>query len=219
MKIPTEILDMVAFLAVRDEDGLFSQIGTCFFMHIEQDDRTFSHLITCRHVIDEPYSNGTQIYIRMNKTDGTGVHYEDIPLDWNWIFHSDEVDGLVDLAVLQLQSKSTTVETYITSLPINHVFGEMSLEYDTGRPLSVGDEIIFIGLFPWYVGHDRNRPITRFGKIALRTDDKLPGVEDRLGLSDYYYVECQAYPGMSGSPVFVHKEIVGKEKSGEKGDK
>ena len=70
-----------------------------------------------------------------------------------------------------------------------------------------GDEIFFVGLFTPHIGQQKNYPITRFGRIALLTDEKIAW-KDLSGerLMDLYLAECQSYGGNSGSPVFFYLE-------------
>jgi len=69
-----------------------------------------------------------------------------------------------------------------------------------------GDDVFFIGLFPYY-GNQRNYPITRFGRVALITDEKIPWKdkkEEVPKMLDLYLVESQSFGGNSGSPVFFY---------------
>lgn len=42
--------------------------------------------------------------------------------------------------------------------------------------------------------------MVRFGRVALMTQEKI---STDLGYSELHVVECQTFPGNSGSPVFL----------------
>jgi len=112
-------------------------------------------------------------------------------------------DDLVDLAILPIEPLDMAKASMFASISAHFAFGEEGVRQEYNRPVIPSDEVVFIGLFQNYVGHTRNYPIYRFGRISLVSSEPLPGVEPWLGLHAYYLVECQAYPGMSGSPVFM----------------
>jgi hypothetical protein len=69
--------------------------------------------------------------------------------------------------------------------------------------IQVGDETFFTGWFMKYYGITRNYPITRFGRLALLSDEKIPW-NDKHGnrMLSLYLIETHASKGESGSPVF-----------------
>jgi hypothetical protein len=139
--------------------------------------------------------------------------FEHIPLYNKWVFYEDSGSDLVDLAILPVEPVSgISQDTVMGSLSSLLIYGREGMRQLFDRDLKVGDDIMFFGLFDQYTGHRKNYPIVRFGKVSLITDEGLPGVEPWLGVSDYFLVECQAYPGMSGSPVFAMKEHQGIER-------
>jgi len=67
----------------------------------------------------------------------------------------------------------------------------------------VGETVMYLGMMAEYFGHQRNRPIARFGRVALNTDEKI---STNLDAAHYYVAELQTYPGHSGGPVWVVRE-------------
>jgi hypothetical protein len=208
MIIPPELKNLPLFLEVKDGD-FYKQIGTAFILFELVGDQHFNYLITCRHVVQEYIDSGQEIFMRVNYLESRGV--EHISLNGNWIFHPQEGDDLVDLAIMDIHAHDPPQKIVYGALPVRTTLGEIMVREELNQALIEGKEVIFIGLFENYPGHDRNYPLTRFGRIALLTNELLPGVKPWLGLSNYYLVECQAYPGMSGSPVFVPFEYEGEE--------
>jgi hypothetical protein len=71
-----------------------------------------------------------------------------------------------------------------------------------GWPIYPGDEVVFFGRFVNHEGHQRNKPVVRFGNIAMMPDADAPvrvGDLDQLA----FLVECRSLGGFSGSPAFV----------------
>lgn len=206
MNIRKDMDHLVAFLTVREGD-FYEPIGTVFFLHHAEGSHVFSYICTCRHVVRQPLREGQQLYIRVNLKDETGVQH--IPLHNGWIYYEDCLEGdekpddLVDLAVLPIEPVDMEKASVFASIPAHFAFGEDGVRREYNRPVIPSDEVVFLGLFQNYVGHTRNYPIYRFGRISLVSSEPLPGVEPWLGMHGYYLVECQAYPGMSGSPVFM----------------
>jgi len=66
--------------------------------------------------------------------------------------------------------------------------------------VSEGEEVFFAGLLTQHFGAQRNYPVVRYGRIALIPEEKINTGE---GPTDCYLVECQSFPGNSGSPVFL----------------
>jgi hypothetical protein len=71
-----------------------------------------------------------------------------------------------------------------------------------------GSDVFFSGMFTRHLGDKRNTPITRFGKVALMSNEKIDWV---FGKTDLYLMEANSFPGNSGSPVFFQ---VGAERNG-----
>lgn len=73
--------------------------------------------------------------------------------------------------------------------------------------ISEGSDVFFSGLFAQFIGQNRNYPITRFGRVAMMPDEKIPwqDAEGRpLEMVDLYLLETQSFGGNSGSPVFFY---------------
>jgi len=210
MDIPSTLLENVTFLETKNE-GFFEPIGTAFLVGHEHEGVAFGYLVTCFHVIRDALKTGIQIFARVNLAEEPGITR--IPLDANWVFHPENTEtDLVDVAVLPLELFEPEKPIDVKLMPSNLMYGNTGLVQLFGRELQVGDDILSMGLFQQFAGNFRNQPITRFGRISLLPVETMAGPEIWLGVSQYFLVECQAYPGMSGSPVFIMKEYKGKEK-------
>ncbi len=201
MKIPSYHKHIVGFLYIKDGNK-FKTIGTAFFLIQVEADIGFYYLITCKHVVKPWLEKGRTIFARFNRSDKYDVDY--IQLENDWVYHKDKT---VDLAVLSYKPpKAGTYHTFWGALDAKEVLLTDGLLDSLGRPLSEGVDIVFIGLFGQYTGYQRNFPCFRNGKIALITEEKVKGA---YGDSDYIFVECQMYPGFSGSPMFVGANLPG----------
>ncbi|MDX6770832.1 MAG: hypothetical protein SF051_14960 [Elusimicrobiota bacterium] len=134
--------------------------------------------------------------IRLNTNDGSS---QVVPLpivtsgaNKTVFFHKDES---VDIAVIPVHLDH--VKFQHKYIPV-----EWLLPTDRESKLKEGMEVFFQGLFTPYLGYRRNSPITRFGRIALLTDEKIQFTQNappqRLHL-----LEMASFGGNSGSPVFL----------------
>ncbi len=207
MNVPPILKESVGFLQFLDQkEGEYKPLGTAFFCHIVQGGCVFPYLITCRHVVQDVLDAGLPIYIRLNLTSEPNVEY--IELSGDWVFHEDSA---VDLAVLEWTPPKAKPPTTFAALPIPHIFITKQIAEELGRDghaIGEGDDVLFIGLFPQYQGYLRNFPIVRFGKIPLVTNEKIWGPRE---VAPYFFVECHAYRGNSGSPMYVRLPYKGND--------
>lgn len=203
MDIPLEFLDTTVFLE-KKSGGDWIKLGSAFVIGEDKGDKVFTYLVTCWHVIQEALEANIQLFVSANLKDERGV--EHIPIKNKWVFHKDNnKEHKVDLAVLPLESVPGVKPTEVAAMDSDLIYGQEGMRQLFKRNLQVGDDILFIGLFEQLDFHYRVHPLVRFGRVSLIPEEEITGVETWLGTSDYFLVECQAYPGMSGSPVIVMK--------------
>jgi hypothetical protein len=191
MRVPEIFKNIVAFLCVEDNNR-YAPIGTGFRIYLSEGDSVFSYVVTCRHVVQRSLDVREPIYVRLDRSDKSGVDYR--PLADGWEFHADPT---VDLAVLPHEPKGEPFE--FAALEVDGILSDDVLQEDP-EAISVGDEAFFVGLFEPYYGYEKNVPIFRFGRLAMVTDEPIgtSGV-----YSERYLLEAQVYPWNSGSPVFM----------------
>ena len=197
MRFPDILKEIVIFLYVYDEErAKYAPIGTAFFVGLVSEDLFFPYLVTCRHVVEQHLNDGKIIHGRFNLAgDAGGVDYEAFPSEW--VFH---VDKTVDVAVLSWPQTNAKLPYRWAALPFDKAIFKSRDAQPEGRGIKEGDDVFFIGLFAQYTGNERNFPIVRFGKIALVTNEPI---QTELGSSVNLILETQAYPGNSGSPLFI----------------
>jgi hypothetical protein len=201
MRISEEILKCVAFIGIKESSG-FSARATGFFVQVPletQEDMYVTHFVTARHNVEEiekEITNGGEVYIRLNGTDGS---VKDIKVEKNarWLFHP--TDSNVDVAVIP----------FPTNLPFDWKVIPLTMflpdEHLKSGKIGIGDEVFITGLFTRHFGRQKNLPIIRVGNIAMISDEKVHlswhgGVE-----IDAYLIEARSIGGISGSPVFFVK--------------
>jgi hypothetical protein len=178
-------------------------IGSGFSLVIVQKESTFWYLVTCKHIVKPLLDTGENIYARFNRSDEMAVAAK--PLQGNWHFHPD---ACVDLAVLQCPPGGGALE--VIAMDADSLLTP-NRSLVTGYTLKEGDGVFFSGLFEFYTGDRRNIPILRFGRVAMLTNENLPG---KFGLARYHLLEIQAFPFNSGSPVFtMHPTVRGVDHS------
>jgi len=144
------------------------------------------YVVTNRHVVEDAKSR----VIRVNTTAHRSVA---IPSDLGeWTCAAND-----DIAVLPF----TPPADWLPGLISVDMFLDETCEIG-GWPLFPGDEAIFFGRFVNHEGHQRNKPVVRFGNISMLPDaSALVRVGDINQLA--FLVECRSLGGFSGSPAFV----------------
>ena len=203
--IPPSLKDMVGFLHwFNKKTQTYEPLGTAFYAHVIGEATAYIYVITCKHVVEDCINRGVPIFLRINDPDNMDVFYAE--LRDKWVFHEDES---VDLAVLELTPETTSeISGAISTMGIHFALLTNQIAVESEHTVKEGDEVVFLGLFAQYIGTKRNFPVFRFGHIALVTDEKIRGI---YGDSDYLVIESQAYPGFSGSPLFIHLRIGKRE--------
>ena len=190
-------------------------LGTCFILAASgQGDQQFHYIVTAKHVLDGLLKMES-IYLRVNRGDradplkpGEGLAYLRLEKD-GWLFHPDStvdaVVGPVDVVLRQDRNKGVGKFTLHMDRieEILQAPDYLAQQRDTPWPPYEGEDVIFIGLMTRFQGQQTNLPIVRKGSIALVTEELIKGL---YGLSQYYVINVQAYPGNSGGPVWVYYE-------------
>lgn len=158
------------------------------------------HLLTAKHVVAE-FKDGRltggmlddKLIAYFNTTDGTVGRRSiaDIKKRFGakWVFHPD---ANVDLALLPFGIDME--KDAVLSIPDSLFLGTDAL-----RELV---DVFFVSFQPGIGKTDQVRPVYRPGTIAVMLPDKT------------FYIDGAAFPGNSGSPVFVRPEPVGFAKAG-----
>lgn len=158
------------------------------------------HLLTAKHVVVEVKDGrftdkmlDDKLIVYFNKANGSigRRSIADIKKRFGvkWVFHPDVN---VDLALLPFGIDM--VEDAVLSIPDNLFLGMDALQELI--------DVFFVSFQPGIGKTDRVRPVYRPGTVAVMLPDKT------------FYIDGAAFPGNSGSPVFVRPEPVGFAKAG-----
>lgn len=146
----------------------------------------YPHIVTNAHVVDHGHR-----FVRLNKKDGgDAVVMSTKPEDWS-ISTDDDLAICGTYFPPEAQAVSIFADTFLVE--------DCMVD---GWPIYPGDEVFFYGRFIGHDGRDRNRPVMRFGNVAMLPDPRATvRVNDRDQLA--FLVECRSLSGFSGSPAFV----------------
>jgi hypothetical protein len=205
MSVEQRLKDSVGFLLADIETRKGPArigVGTCFFINKNDgqgNGRNF--LVTAKHVFNDLKALGSA-YLRLNKKTfspgESGVKYFQLSIKSSkWIFHDDKG---VDLAVLPWSTLEENLQLAFLDIDRVSNTAEELAKCNYEWPPVEGDEVMFISMLVTYHGRERNFPATRFGHIALRTDETIKG---KYGLSDYIVADAQVYKGNSGAPAWA----------------
>jgi len=200
--IPDDIKKTVVFIYAQNANGKLIPNGTGFFIGVEniENKETFSvYFVTAKHVLqygaDKKYLD--KVYLRLNKKDSTaeskGLMLYESGINKNIYTHSD---ATVDIAVIPLLPSQEIYDFLF--MPNNFLNSKQDYKEMNIRE---GSDVFFTGMFTPFLGEKKNYPITRFGRVALVTEEKIPWDNQ---LTDLYLVESSSYGGNSGSPVFFY---------------
>jgi len=176
-----QIKKTVVFLGRLDEQQRPELIATGFLISIE----TVFHLVTAKHVVVNPKTGkptveGLCVFFNL-KSGGIGHRkLDDIKRRWNvqWLFHQrSDVD--VAMIPFGLDPKQDNVLT----IPEN-----LFLSIDQVYELY---DIFFLSYQPGLQAINRITPVVRNGSVSIVNEDKS------------LYIDGAAFPGNSGSPVFL----------------
>lgn len=198
--IPLDIKKAVVFIYYLDNQTNISADGTGFLVYMPSatdTNKAFGYLVTARHVLRPATNNWLPgVFVRLNKKDGTSVQIP-LPLitsgpNKNVFTHTDPT---VDIAVVPF------FPTPFTNFDCLFLPEELIPSVTDFKDLDIheGSDVFFTGMFINHLGNKRNTPITRFGKVALMSDEKIDWV---TGTTDLYLMEANSFPGNSGSPVY-----------------
>jgi hypothetical protein len=215
-RVPGALPKSVVFI-YPDEDAARKDErygGTGFLVTVQGEEPVFhvtsgpySHyIVTTAHVI----LKRERSVIRLNKS----ASYELLPVDRdNWIWQPQGDLARNDLAVLPFdlplgeyahspvyvgnmiedEGRVTEDHFYI------HTFAGSS---DHGTD-GLGDDVVMDGRFAGHGGREINRPIARFGDVAMLPGEEIRTEDHRLRA---FLVEMRSRGGHSGSPVFLIKD-------------
>lgn len=206
--VSDEVNKTVVFIFAETAEKQYAPRGTGFLVSVPvegQEDRSFTYLVTARHVLESAGKLLPLVRLRFNKKEGGGVSYVNLDLaafrENGYVLQPD--DASVDLSAVVLPAQELKEIADIKTIPSNMLIDR---EGDSDLPFSVGTEVFFTGLFTGHVGSDRNYPIARFGHVAMITDEKVTWKERgaRPQELELFLVETATYGGNSGAPLFFH---------------
>jgi hypothetical protein len=205
--IPAQAKKTVAFVYFTDDPTNSSPDGTGFFVSVTNTNTIFGYFVTAKHVLRPPPRNEwlPSVYIRINRRDGTSDK-KVMPLFVDGASKNvfTNQDPTVDIAVIPFLPQPVTNYDFNT-LPIELIPSEEDFKT---LDIREGSDVFFVGMFVRHLGEKQNTPITRFGKVALMTDEKIDWA---TGKTHLYLMEANSYPGNSGSPAFFQ---IGMERAG-----
>lgn len=196
-KLPNSLIDCACFLGVKDSNGVITPKGTAFYVVVPFRSNPLigrGYLVTAKHNIQFSYPN--QLHVSVNPSfDAARDEPVWIPLPSDLIWHDNISDQKADVVVADWRPESGKVQ-YHGILLSNF------LEFSSSTSLTVGagSDTRTVGLFPFFSGKTRHRPVVRSGAIALYPPDIVKGGQFEM---EAILVESRSIGGLSGSPVFA----------------
>ncbi len=179
--------------------------GTGFLVFVKDFGTTFCYLVSAKHVVQPILMNSqTPLEVRFTLKGGKRAEVITFPTfkfqGKRWIEHSNPA---VDLAIAPLpifdRIEELEVGVHLVDSPTSEFFASPGWikKYKVGP----GDQVFTLGLVPYlYSKNQPNLVLSRFGTVSLLLQKEiiLPGGKQKV-----YFLDCQAFGGNSGGPVFV----------------
>jgi hypothetical protein len=195
--IGQSILNATFYLYRTEQDAIDATKagGSGFFVRIGSgpglpEKSGWLYAVTNKHVLDA----GCHV-VRVNTTDGLSRPVATQPEAWTSVPEDD-------VAVLPFDISAG-------GFRIGMIDVDIFLKQDSWL-LEVGDDAVLIGRLSTHAGKHRNKPIARFGSIAMMADDNEPikiGTNpdgtDKTQVA--FLVDCRSLSGASGSAVLGYR--------------
>ncbi|MDU5251782.1 trypsin-like peptidase domain-containing protein [Anaerococcus vaginalis] len=201
--IPVNISEQLMFNTVRLEtkDG---SSGTGFFFDFIFDDIRVPILVTNKHVLNYNKSENITFYLHLREGSvNETIESHPITLTSDWIFHSNQ-----DLCFTFINPVFKEVKSR-TGKDVYYVPAEESIipDEETLNNLSALEEIVMIGYPIGLWDKINNYPIFRKGYTSSHPSYDF----NKKGIA---LADIAAFPGSSGSPIYIVNEGSYKDKSG-----
>jgi hypothetical protein len=177
----SQIKKTTVFLGKITEKGESQLYGTGFLIQVQD----IFHLATAKHVVVDPrkgnfIDSGMQVFFNMKDGKVGSRSIDEIKKNFavDWIFHKNKD---VDVAIIPFALDPQKDDVKV--IPDNMFLA-------TDRLFELYD-VFFLSFQPGIHPQNRISPIIRNGTISLMNDDKT------------FYIDAFAFPGNSGSPVFL----------------
>jgi hypothetical protein len=141
------------------------------------------YAVTNRHVLD-----GGNHTLRVNTQDGRSGTIQTQPESWTTVSEDD-------VAVLPLELSQDFEFGFI---PVEIFLPEMNQGV---KALEIGDDAVLVGRLITHDGKQRNKPIARFGSIAMMADINEPISVGQDQTQVGFLIDCRSLSGASGSAV------------------
>jgi len=191
---------------VSDTNKEDSYVGTGFVFEHEINERSALFLVTCKHVIKD-MQRGTLTFTQ--KRDGKpliGTRWDLLIDDFEqlWFVHPDDD---IDVAVVPFGCVLKYANDQGVDLYFHPIVSSMLLTEEAQKFIYAFEEIIFIGYPGAWWDKVNLMPIIRKGITAT------PILIDFEGKKEFL-IDASAFPGSSGSPVFMRRIELGHHRSG-----
>jgi hypothetical protein len=201
MRIPDDIKKCVCFVGFINQKSpdQSEYIGTGFLVGVKGSlpGSKFIYLVTAKHVASR-LETAKEVVMRFNTKTGSSIELVAKNGEMRWHYHlSDEA---ADVAVAAVGIDAKTFD-FTSILPEMFVDPEDIIPHGIGA----GDTVVITGLFSYHAGLEKNLPIVRTGNIAMMPDERIHTKD--FGKMEAYLIEARSIGGLSGSPVFVLKEL------------
>jgi len=186
-------------------------LGTAFFVgYQDKSGELFAYAVTAKHVLRDELTNKylDSVALRVNLKDRNDVGVYPIPVsdsNGNLLWFTDKDDPDADIAIASRHPPQNEAAWKHIDFP-----SFCDAEFLKKHNVTEGESAYLFGLLPQFTGTHKNYPVVRRGSIALISEEPLPiKANDKVVKEKLYVLDLPAWPGQSGSPVFLSLGGVG----------
>jgi len=201
MQVDDRIRFCTGFVGMGSNED-FTAHGTCFCVHVIEEDFSFDYLISAQHLLwpnrrkNPVQPPDTPMMVRLNTVEGTSRVIPAPPKDW---FYPDDVS--IDICALRFDELSHNLSDELDVKSVNLRTMIVGPHNAAQVGLSLGDEVFICGAFVGRVGYRKNIPVVRIANIAAMPDEPIDFASPR---KPAYLIETRSLGGTSGAPVFLN---------------
>ncbi|MGL4758586.1 MAG: S1 family peptidase [Patescibacteria group bacterium] len=199
MELPQSISEKLLFSTIRLEVGDSKATG---FIYDDNGDNTNQIIVTNRHVIEA--GNGSPVVFHLHYLDNGKISKSilKIKLDAKWQAHSNH--DLVFCPLWPIINEATKQGIFVYYQSVSSSLIPSKEDFSS---LNAIEEVVMIGYPNGLWDESNNLPIIRKGFTASHPAYSFKNKSQDIDLEDVCMIDIAAFPGSSGSPVFLLNEF------------
>ncbi len=199
MKLPKSISEKLLYSTIRLEIENSKATG---FIFDYIGDNSNPVIVTNKHVIDQMINSKEMKFHLHFVTEGQiSSQNLEVVLQTTWNEHKEHDLVSCELKPILEYVRAQGITPYYQSITVSHVPDQVQLD-----SLNALEEVVMIGYPNGLWDEANNLPLIRKGFTASHPAYDFKNSQQGLSLNGYGVIDIAAFPGSSGSPIFILNE-------------